>query len=183
MQPKLALVYHEDAYVESGGNAIGLMGRQVAGRAFPGCLSELWHLHRANGRFAPARAGSVARGSLAASTPRPRPVAGLCGLSTAQTFTGRSFRRPPLHPARAPATGPRVRLRRASNAVSTPSPCQELLTHFVHPKPSTCSGHWSRLRSRFTTPSFAPHVPWQRWFARSQRPMRITYAGGLAECP
>lgn len=34
MQPKLALVYHEDAYVESGGHAIGLMGRQVAGRAF-----------------------------------------------------------------------------------------------------------------------------------------------------
>ena len=33
-QPKVGLFYHEDAYVEAGGKAMGLMGRQVAGRAF-----------------------------------------------------------------------------------------------------------------------------------------------------
>jgi hypothetical protein len=34
VQPKLALAYHDDAHVEPGGNAVGLMGRQVAGKAF-----------------------------------------------------------------------------------------------------------------------------------------------------
>jgi glycosyltransferase involved in cell wall biosynthesis len=33
-RPKVALVYDDDAYVEAGGRALGLMGRQVAGRAF-----------------------------------------------------------------------------------------------------------------------------------------------------
>jgi glycosyltransferase involved in cell wall biosynthesis len=33
-QPTVALVYDDDAYVESGGAAPGLMGRQVAGRSF-----------------------------------------------------------------------------------------------------------------------------------------------------
>ncbi len=33
-QPVVALVYDDDAYVEAGGAAIGLMGRQVAGRSF-----------------------------------------------------------------------------------------------------------------------------------------------------
>jgi glycosyltransferase involved in cell wall biosynthesis len=33
-EPKVALVYDDDAYVESGGAALGLMGRQVAGRSF-----------------------------------------------------------------------------------------------------------------------------------------------------
>jgi glycosyltransferase involved in cell wall biosynthesis len=33
-QPVIALVYDDDAYVEAGGAAIGLMGRQVAGRSF-----------------------------------------------------------------------------------------------------------------------------------------------------
>jgi glycosyltransferase involved in cell wall biosynthesis len=32
--PKVALVYDDNAYVEAGGGALGLMGRQVAGRAF-----------------------------------------------------------------------------------------------------------------------------------------------------
>src|SRR5271166_99089 len=34
VQPVVALVYDDDAYVESGGGAPGLMGRQVAGRSF-----------------------------------------------------------------------------------------------------------------------------------------------------
>ena len=57
VNPKVAIVYHEDAYVEAGGNAIGLMGRQVAGRAFleaylrHGTFSELAAL------IPPARAG------------------------------------------------------------------------------------------------------------------------------
>jgi glycosyltransferase involved in cell wall biosynthesis len=33
-EPKVALVYDDDAYVETGGPARGLMGRQVAGRSF-----------------------------------------------------------------------------------------------------------------------------------------------------
>src|SRR5262249_60950851 len=33
-EPIVALVYDDDAYVEAGGAAPGLMGRQVAGRSF-----------------------------------------------------------------------------------------------------------------------------------------------------
>ncbi len=32
--PRVALVYDDNAYVEAGGGALGLMGRQVAGRSF-----------------------------------------------------------------------------------------------------------------------------------------------------
>ncbi len=52
-QPVVALVYDDDAYVEAGGAAIGLMGRQVAGRAFleaylkHGTFSEMAALVRA----------------------------------------------------------------------------------------------------------------------------------------
>jgi glycosyltransferase involved in cell wall biosynthesis len=55
VQPKVGLFYHEDAYVEAGGNAIGLMGRQVAGQAFleaylrHGTFSELTALLRHRG--------------------------------------------------------------------------------------------------------------------------------------
>jgi glycosyltransferase involved in cell wall biosynthesis len=51
-QPKLALVYHDDAYAEVGGGNSGLMGRQVAGRTFleaylrHGTYSELTALLR-----------------------------------------------------------------------------------------------------------------------------------------
>jgi hypothetical protein len=34
VEPKVALVYDDDAYVEAGGGTPGLMGRQVAGRSF-----------------------------------------------------------------------------------------------------------------------------------------------------
>ncbi|MFI5259427.1 MAG: glycosyltransferase family 4 protein [Candidatus Limnocylindrales bacterium] len=50
--PKVALVYDDDAYVEAGGGAPGLMGRQVAGRSFldaylsHGTFSELAALVR-----------------------------------------------------------------------------------------------------------------------------------------
>jgi len=52
MQPVVALVYDDDAYVEAGGVAQGLMGRQVAGRSFleallrDGSFSELVALVR-----------------------------------------------------------------------------------------------------------------------------------------
>jgi len=51
-EPKVALVYDDDAYVEAGGGAPGLMGRQVAGRSFldaylsHGTFSELAALVR-----------------------------------------------------------------------------------------------------------------------------------------
>jgi len=51
-EPKVALVYDDDAYVEAGGAAPGLMGRQVAGRSFleaylsHGTFSELAALVR-----------------------------------------------------------------------------------------------------------------------------------------
>jgi glycosyltransferase involved in cell wall biosynthesis len=54
-QPKVGLFYHEDAYVESGGKAMGLMGRQVAGQAFleaylrHGTFSELTAVLRHRG--------------------------------------------------------------------------------------------------------------------------------------
>jgi D-inositol-3-phosphate glycosyltransferase len=53
VQPVVALVYDDDAYVEAGGAAHGLMGRQVAGRSFleallrHGSFSELAALVRA----------------------------------------------------------------------------------------------------------------------------------------
>jgi glycosyltransferase involved in cell wall biosynthesis len=53
VQPIVALVYDDDAYVEAGGAAPGLMGRQVAGRSFleallrHGSFSELAALVRA----------------------------------------------------------------------------------------------------------------------------------------
>jgi len=54
-QPTVGLFYHEDAYVEAGGKAMGLMGRQVAGQAFleaylrHGTFSELTALLRHRG--------------------------------------------------------------------------------------------------------------------------------------
>jgi glycosyltransferase involved in cell wall biosynthesis len=58
LEPTVALVYDDDAYVEAGGNAVGLMGRQVAGRAFleaylsHGTFSELAALVRQRGSAA-----------------------------------------------------------------------------------------------------------------------------------
>ena len=58
MQPVVALVYDDDAYVEAGGVAPGLMGRQVAGRSFleallrDGSFSELVALVRSRERAA-----------------------------------------------------------------------------------------------------------------------------------
>jgi glycosyltransferase involved in cell wall biosynthesis len=55
VQPKVGLFYHEDAYVEAGGKAMVLMGRQVAGQAFleaylrHGTFSELTALLRHRG--------------------------------------------------------------------------------------------------------------------------------------
>jgi len=57
-EPKVALVYDDDAYVEAGGGAPGLMGRQVAGRSFleaylrHGTFSELSALVRQRGSAA-----------------------------------------------------------------------------------------------------------------------------------
>jgi glycosyltransferase involved in cell wall biosynthesis len=57
-QPVVALVYDDDAYVEAGGAALGLMGRQVAGRSFleaylrHGTFSEMAALVRDRGTSA-----------------------------------------------------------------------------------------------------------------------------------
>ena len=58
MEPVVALVYDDDAYVEAGGVAPGLMGRQVAGRSFleallrDGSFSELVALVQSRERAA-----------------------------------------------------------------------------------------------------------------------------------
>ena len=182
VQPKLALVYHEDAYVEAGGNALGLMGRQVAGRAFLEALPAPWHVFRADGLVAPAQGRQIRSSSSGATTARPRPSPGLCGSSTAETFIGRSFPRPPrpscIRPSRRTPRSPG----RGSKPGRTPSPCRESRTPSARPKPSPCSGRWSRLRSSLTTPSCAPRARWRTWSARSRGPMRNTSRHGLAEC-
>ena len=78
VNPKVALVYHDDAYVEAGGNAIGLMGRQVAGRAFlesylkHGTFTELAAL-------IPRAAGRLIHSSrFGANMPRPGRSPGTC---------------------------------------------------------------------------------------------------------
>ncbi len=76
--PTVALVYDDDAYVEAGGGAPGLMGRQVAGRSFleaylsHGGFSDLAALVR-------HRASAQSLVEICAAIPRPATSHAPCG--------------------------------------------------------------------------------------------------------
>ena len=167
--PKVALVYDDDAYVEAGGRAAGLMGRQVAGRSFleaylsHGTFSELAAL--VHEQTSAASLVQLWREHPAARTdPRTLRV-----IESGELYRS-LFPDPPATIMHAPQPpdpmlawarqqgGPHAFASRGSR------------TRCARPRRSPCSGRWSLRRSSRTTRWSARRGRSRTWSARSPVP-------------